>query len=137
MIRVRQALDADKPAIKALINQLDLTYPSQTLDSFWVAEEKKQVIGIADLWEFRNFYFLSSVGVAENRQHQGIATKMLNKLLAGLRKDTYLFTITPDFFARFGFQITAEPPKGLPPRTIFACDRCRSELCVCMRRSAP
>ncbi len=136
MIKVRKALDADKPAITRIINQLDLTYPSQTLDNFWVAEDKTGVVGIAALWEYRNFYYLSSVGVAADRQHEGIATKLLNKLLTGLRKDTYLFTITPDFFARFGFAVTSEPPKGLPPRTIFACDRCRSELCVCMRRPA-
>ncbi len=136
MIRVRQARDADKNTIREIIEQLDLAYPTQTLDHFWVAEENKQVAGIADLWEFRNFYFLSSLGVAENRQHQGIATKLLNKLLAGRRKDVYLFTVRPGFFARFGFQAVSEPPKGLPPRTIFACGRCRPELCVCMRRSA-
>jgi len=134
MIKVRQAQDADQPAIRELIDRLDLAYPSQTLNDFWVATEDKRVIGIAALWEFRNFYYLSSVGVMEERQHQGIATKLLNKLLAGLRKDVYLFTITPGFFARFGFQVVAEPPKGLPPRAAFACDRCRSELCVCMKR---
>ncbi len=136
MIRVRQARDADKTAIERIIKELDLSYPSQTLNDFWVAEEEKQVVGIAALWEYRNFYYLSSVGVAENRQHQGIATKLLNKLLAGRRKDVYLFTIMPDFFARFGFQTVSEPPKGLPPRTIFACGRCRPERCVCMRRLA-
>ena len=136
MIRVRRAHDADKNAILEIIGQLDLSYPSQTLDNFWVAEEKEQIVGIAALWEFRNFYYLCSVGVTPGRQHRGIATKLLNKVLTGLRKEVYLFTIDPGFFRRFGFQAANEPPKGLPPRTIFACDRCQSELCVCMRRPA-
>ncbi len=136
MLKVRQAQDADKNAIRKIVDELDLSYPSQTFENFWVAEEDKQVVGIAALWEYRNFYYLSSLGVEPGRQHRGIATKLLNKLLAGRRKDTYLFTIMPDFFARFGFRTVKEPPKGLPPRTIFACDRCQSELCVCMLRPA-
>lgn len=136
MVRVRKAQVADRGAILGIIEQLDLAYPTQTLGHFWVAEEKKQVVGIADLWEFRNFWFLSSLGVAADRQHKGVATKLLNKLLTGLRKDVYLFTIIPDFFSRFGFQVAAEPPKGLPPRTIFNCGRCEPAACVCLRRPA-
>jgi N-acetylglutamate synthase-like GNAT family acetyltransferase len=136
MIKIRKSQAKDRTSILEIIKQHDLAYPTQTLDNFWVAEEKGQVIGIADLWEFRDFFFLSSVGVAANHQHQRVATKLLDTLLGDLRKDVYLFTVTPDFFARFGFQITAEPPKGLPPRTIFSCSECTPDLCVCLRRPA-
>ena len=134
MIKIRRSQAADHPAILELIKQHDLSYSTQTLDHFWVAEEKGKVIGIADLWEFRNFLFLSSVGVAENRQHRGVATKLLNTMLSGLGKDVYLFTVTPKFFRKFAFRVVTEPPKGLPPRTIFACGNCTPATCVCMCR---
>jgi N-acetylglutamate synthase-like GNAT family acetyltransferase len=136
MLKIRRAQAKDREPVLEIIKQHDLSYPTQTLDHFWVAEEKGQVVAIADLWEFRGFFFLSSVGVAAGRQHRGIATKLLNKLLSGIRKDTFLFTVTPDFFSRFGFKVTADPPKGIPPRTIFACGNCTPETCVCMRRQA-
>ncbi|MBN3033745.1 MAG: GNAT family N-acetyltransferase [Candidatus Saganbacteria bacterium] len=136
MVKVRQARDADRPAIEEIIRQLDLSYPAQTLGNFWVAEEKNRVVGIAALREFRDFYFLSSVGVAPGRQHKGVATKLLDKLLAGRHKDIYLFTVIPAFFLRFGFAAAAEPPEGLPLRATFGCDRCTPDLCVCLRRSA-
>jgi N-acetylglutamate synthase-like GNAT family acetyltransferase len=136
MIKIRKARAADHAAILELVKQLDLSYPTQTFDNFWVAEETKRIVGLADLWEFRNFFFLSSVGVAEDRQRQGIATKLLKKLLAGLRKDVYLFTVEPEFFRRFGFEVAAQPPRGLPPRTIFNCGSCTPEACVCLRRPA-
>jgi N-acetylglutamate synthase-like GNAT family acetyltransferase len=136
MIKIRRAQPADRPSILEIIKQQDLSYPTQTLDNFWVAEEKGKVVGIADLWHFRGFFFLSSVGVAEGHQHRGIATKLLNKLLAGLNWDVYIFTVMPEFFRRFGFQVTSEPPRGLPPRTIFNCGNCTPETCVCLRRQA-
>jgi N-acetylglutamate synthase-like GNAT family acetyltransferase len=136
MVKIRKAQPADHAAILEIINQHDLAYPTQTLDNFWVAEEKGQVVGIADLWHFRGFFFLSSVGVSEGHQHQGIATELLNTLLAGVRWDIYIFTVMPEFFRRFGFEVTAQPPRGLPPRTIFNCGNCTPVTCVCMRRQA-
>ena len=136
MVKIRKAKPADQASIIGILKQQDLSYPTQTLDNFWVAAKDGEVIGIADLWEFRGFFFLSSVGVTENHQHQGVATKLLNKLLAGIRKDTFLFTVRPDFFSRFGFQITPNPPIGLPPKSIFGCGDCTPEICVCMRRQA-
>ena len=136
MVKIRKAKPADQASIIGILKQQDLSYPTQTLDNFWVAEEQGRVIGSADLWEFRNFLFLSSVGVLASRQHRGVATKLLNTMLSGLRKDVYLFTVTPDFFGKFGFRAVAEPPKGLPPRTIFACGNCTPAACVCMCRQA-
>ena len=136
MIKIRRSQERDRADILEIIKQQELSYPTQALDHFWVAEDKGQIAGIADLWEFRNFLFLSSVGVAENSQHRGVATKLLNTMLSGLGKDVFLFTVMPDFFGIFGFRVVAEPPKGLPPRTIFACGDCTPATCVCMCRQA-
>jgi N-acetylglutamate synthase-like GNAT family acetyltransferase len=134
MIKIRRSQANDHATILEIIKEQELSYPTQTLDHFWVAEEKGRVIGIADLWEFRNFLFLSSVGVLASRQRRGVATKLLNTMLSGLGKDVFLFTVTPDFFGKFGFRIVTEPPKGLPHRTIFSCATCTPEACVTMRR---
>ena len=134
MVTIRRSQANDHAAILEIIKEHELSYPTQTLDNFWVAEEQGRVVGIASLWEFRNFFFLSSVGVAASRQHRGVATKLLETLLSGLRKDVYLFTVTPEFFSRFNFHAVPEPPKGIPHRTIFACAACTPEACVTMRR---
>ena len=131
MLLVRKAEIKDVAAIQALIRQLDLAYPSQTLDNFWVAEENEDVIGIADLKESADFYFLSSVGVEEKHQHKGIASTFLKELLKGLKKDIYLFTIIPDFFSQLGFKIVAQPA-NLPNRELFNCSECEPGKCVTM-----
>lgn len=136
MLKIRKAQVTDRPAIAEIIKQLDLAYPSQTGDNFWVAENSGEIFGIAELREFSGFFFLSSVGVAEKHQHLGIAADLLESLLAGLKKDVYLYTTIPDFFSRFGFQIVADQPQDLPPREKFSCRECTPEACVCMARYA-
>lgn len=136
MLAIRKAQATDRPAIAGIIKQLDLAYPAQTFNNFWVAEDCGKIFGVVELREFSGFFFLSSLGVEEKHQHLGIAADLLASMLAGLKKDVYLYTTIPDFFSRFGFQIIADQPKGLPPREKFSCRECTPETCVCMRRQA-
>ena len=132
MLNIRRAGPKDEPAILDLVKLLDLAYPAQSFKNFRVAEANDEIVGLADLEEFADFFFLSSVGVAEKSQKQGIATALLKKILTGLKKDVYLYTTLPDFFRRFGFNIVSTWPPYLPPKETFSCRECTPETCVCM-----
>jgi len=131
MLTIRRITKKDEPSVLGLIKELDLAYPTQKLDNFWVVEENREIIGLADLKEFDDFWLLSSVGVDKKHQHRGVASLLLKELIKDLKKDVYLYTITPEFFSRLGFQIVPRP-SDLPAREIFNCAECRPQHCVCM-----
>ena|SRR3989344_728771 len=131
MIAVRPAAKSDRGAILKIIEESGLYYPKQRLSGFWLAEENERVIGIIRLEKHRDFYFLSSLGVAKDRRDQGIATTLLKKVLNEAKEPVYLYTIIPDFFSRLGFKVVPRP-SFLPVREIFNCGECQPEKCVCM-----
>ena len=128
---IRSAQEKDFDAIRTIIMELDLAYPSQSLDSFLVLEDKDRVIGIANLEEFDDFYFLSSVGVVENFQRRGLASSFIKDLLKSLKKDVYLYTVIPGFFEKLGFKAIA-PRSDLPAKTTFSCKECTPDNCITM-----
>ncbi len=135
MIKVRQAKDKDLDAIINILKEQDLSYSSISFKSFWVAEKEKEkeIAGIINLIEFDDFFFLSSVGVAGKYQHQGIAAEMLNEIFKNKKKDTYLYTVIPDFFKKFGFR-EVKPEVVLPSKQSFSCSECTPEICATMVR---
>lgn len=132
-LTIRGAEQRDSKDILEIIKILDLSYPSQTLDDFWVAEKDGKIAGIANLKEFDDFLFLSSVGTKEEFQRQGISSALLNNILSGAGKCVYLYTVIPKFFEKLGFR-RAAPLPGLPAKKIFSCRECTPEACACMVR---
>jgi len=128
---IRAAQKKDFDAIRGIIMELDLAYPSQSLDSFLVLEDKDHIIGIANLEEFDNFYFLSSVGVVEGFQRRGLASSFIKDLIKSLKKDVYLYTVIPGFFEKLGFK-AIDPRPDLPSKTTFSCKECTPDTCVTM-----
>lgn len=131
MLKIEKAKENDQQKILEMLRVLDLYHPARIPDDFWVVRLKKKIVGIACMSEYGDFYFLSSVGVLEEQRHRGIAKAMLEKILGNARKGVYLYTIIPDFFRKFDFDITAVPP-GLPSKEGLGCENCLSEKCVCM-----
>jgi len=131
-MQIRTAQGKDNQAIISLLKELDLYYSAIKIKDFWVAEENKQIIGAAQLLDCGEFLFLSSVGVDQKHQKHGVAKKLLNKLLTKQDKEIYLYTIIPDFFRRFGFEITTTLPQNLPSKDRYECADCYPERCVTM-----
>lgn len=113
---------------------LDLFYPSQSIDNFWVAEKDGKIVGVIRFEEHDNFFFLSSLGVKPAERKQGVASALVEKLLGSANKNVYLYTAIPDFFQKFGFQ-TTQPPNHLPSKSGFQCEECFPDRCVCMVKS--
>ena len=134
MMKIRPAKKEDSAQITEILRRLDLYHPSRIPDDFWVADENGTVVGVSCLTDYGNFLFLSSVGVVEGRREKGIARAILEKILSRAEKDIYLYTIMPEFFRKFGFEIT-DAPKKIPSRNSLGCDSCHTAKCVCMRLS--
>ncbi len=131
MIKIRKAQEKDKNEILRILKDLDLYYPSQSLNNFWVAEKDGKIVGIVQLEEYEAFFFLRSLGIIQKHRKQGIATSLLGEIFKTTQKDIYLYTISPKFFEKFGFKVCAPFP-DLPSKEALGCKECYPEKCVCM-----
>ena len=135
MITIRKARDADKPQVIRILKDTDIYYSALKFEDFWVAEEEGEILGCAQLEEYPAFYYLGSLGVAVEHEGKGIARMLLNPLLKRLKKDTYIYTIIPEFFKKFDF-VVAPPLPDLPSKDRYECADCHPERCVTMVRHA-
>ncbi len=131
MIQVRLAQRGDEPQIKELEKRLELEVAKLLPTETWVIEEEGKIIGLAKLTDVGEAYFLSSVGVIPERRGEGLAKQLLQAVLVGREKDVYLYTIIPDFYYPFGFEISGILP-FLPSRDLFYCHSCQPESCFCL-----
>lgn len=132
MLTIRKAQTLDQSALLSILNELDLSCPSQSLDDFWLAQQAEgKVFGVARLQDYGQYLFLSCVGVIEKYRRQGIASQLLKALLKNAKKNVYLYTTIPDFFVKFGFTPTTHT-SDLPSRGNFMCEECHPEKCRCM-----
>lgn len=136
-IEIRRITAADFKEVRKILGDLHLCYESQTLDPFWVASKHHAIVGVVQLEEFPDFFFLSSLGVVESERRQGVANQMLNTLFQNAAKDIYLYTQIPEFFIHSGFERAPSPPKGIPPRSKFQCEGCIADVtCFCLVKRA-
>ena len=135
MLKIRPAQKKDSQRLLKILRELDLFYPSLTLDHFWVAEKGHAIVGAIRLEEYDDFYFLSCFGVIEKERKHGIAATLLEQSLKNIRKKVYLYTIIPDFFKKFGFE-EAPCASSLPSKEKLGCEECSPEKCACMLKLA-
>ncbi len=131
MLTIRKATESDHENIKALLLKLDLYYATLEIKDFWIAEENNIIIATMQLKKHPNFLFLGSLGVKENYQKKGLATKLINTALKDTKQDIYLYTIIPYFFKKLNFEI-CQPIASLPSKDRYECEDCHLEKCVCM-----
>ena len=134
MQTIRPAVKKDHPPILKILRKLDLYYSGLSLNNFWVIEKQGQVIGCVQLEPHENFQFLGSLAVEKGREGRGVGKKIMQEVLKDQSKDIYLYTIIPDFFKNFGFEITKTTPPDLPSKDRYECEYCHTEKCVCMVR---
>ena len=130
---IRPARKKDHAAILAILEETDLFYAGIPLMNFYAAEEGGKVLGIVQFKEYKDYYFISSLGVGAKEQGKGIATKLINYLLGKTRpgKKICLYTVIPAFFEKFGFKLSS-CAKNLPPKELYQCKDCFPKKCKCM-----
>lgn len=134
MLQIRRAKDGDWPAISEILERLDLAHSSLSIENFHVAESAGRIVGFAHLESFGPSLYLSAVGVVENLRKKGIGRQLVDGVLAGQDKNTYIYTYVPEFFSRLEFR-PSKPPPEIPGRGIYDCSKCSGKKdCVCMMR---
>jgi len=132
MVKIRPARKEDKIKIIELLKETDLYYPAQNLNHFLVAEINQKVVGALQLKKYKNYFFLSSLGVKKTYEKQGIATSLLNYVQKNYQAPIYLYTIIPSFFAKFGFKPAKKLPRHLPSKDLLGCQDCQPQKCQCL-----
>jgi len=123
--------------IQNILVALDLARENQTYDNFYLARDSKtkELIGVARLEEYPEYYFLSSVGIDPKFQRRGLGKEFLDQLLKNCLKPVFLRTVIPDFFKKAGFQVIAEIKvlaQMLPAKEEAECQWCQPEKCTLM-----
>jgi len=133
MLKIRRAIAQDKKEILKILKEIDLFYEGQSGDSFWLAKTDEKIIGFVQFKEYSEFYFLSSLAILPEHRNNGVAAALIEEVLKTTTKDTYIYTIIPKFFEKFGFSIT-NPISSLPSKNKYECEYCQPKKCVCMVR---
>lgn len=112
--------------IKQLVEELWLDNENMQPEQFKVLSDKGKVIAFGRLREYEDSTELCSIGVVKEFQQRKFGTEMVNYLLNLAKRDVYVVTIAPDFFAKFGFKPIEEPPAPIQKKF----QRCETEFHV-------
>lgn len=133
---VRKARISEIKQIQALINffaQQDLMLPRslnelyENIRDFWVAEEKKKIIGCCALhisWD--NLGEIKSLAIQRNQQGKGLGRKLVLACLKEAKglgvKQIFVLTYKANFFKKFGFKRIKN--SSLPHKIWAECINC-------------
>lgn len=135
-IKIRQAKGKDRAQLLGLLSKLDLYYQGLRLVAFWLVEKEAEIIGCVQIRDCGKYAFLAALGVAPKYRGQGIAKKLLQECLPKFHQDIYLYTISPDFFKKFGFEVIKRPKVHLPAKDQHKCAGCQPQKCAAMVKYA-
>lgn len=136
MIQIRVATAADRSSIVSLVVWAGLVPTGLDWRRFLVACDGEWIVGCVQVRVHHDGRELSSMVVAQTHRHRGIASRLVNALLAWEVGDLYLLCAERlrNFYARFGFVEVdgAELPEML--RRKRAAGRFFGLPVICMRR---
>ena len=141
---LRNAHEADLPAIHQLLQQVGLAQPPQSADlRFWLAERDGLVLGCVAALDLGSNWLLRSLAVAPAAGGQGIGHALLRQLwlAASDARVAKLYLVTTNqqpFFARLGF---VEADRARLPEAVANCSQltgeCPSSSTVMALKLAP
>ena len=109
-ITLRRASEEDFPAIEQLLRatKLPVDGVKDSLDSFVVAENGSDIVGVAGVERCRPYGLLRSVAVDPQMRGRGIGSALIERLIADSKDkkipELYLLTTTAEkYFPAFGF----------------------------------
>lgn len=128
---IRRAEGTERADVRRLAAKFDLDYEGMDKDDFWVAVEGAEVVGICGLTKHLDCLELRSLAVDDRFRKQGMGGRLVAALFQEARRDVYLTTVIPDYFARLGFEtVEAAPMSMIKP--LSWCEGCRRDLCRIM-----
>jgi amino-acid N-acetyltransferase len=112
--------------VMQLVEELWLDNETMQPEQFQILSDNGKVIAFGRLREYADATELCSVGVIKEFQNRKLGTEMVNHLLSQAKRDVYLVTIVPGFFAKLGFK----PVEKLPAPIQYKFQRCETEFHV-------
>src|SRR6266566_34565 len=113
MMRIRNAANADLPAVERLLaaNELPLEGVRDNFSSFVVADDDGAIAGAIGLEKYGSVALLRSAVVAPEHRGSGVGRRLVEQLLeraeeAGIDELYLLTTTAEEYFPRFGFTRT-------------------------------
>jgi len=97
-----------------------------------VLTENETIVGVVQIAPYSAYYFLSYMATRLGLHNKGLGSYLLNNLLIGLDKPVYLYTIIPEFYTRFGFNII-QNQDTLPEKDDAVCQFCMPDKCRTMK----
>src|SRR4051812_37601455 len=107
LVTIRPAVAADQAAIKRIIHEAEINPNHLDWPRFVVAEVGGKVVGVGQVKPHKDgSRELASIAVIPDYQRQGIASRIINTLLAREHEPLYLMCEVKNetFYERFGFR---------------------------------
>jgi N-acetylglutamate synthase-like GNAT family acetyltransferase len=99
--------------VKKLVEDFWLDNTDLQPAQFRVLSDAGSVIAFGRLREHVDATELCTIGVAKDFQKKGFGREMVNDLLAQAKREVYLVTVIPDFFAKLGFNKVEQYPASI------------------------
>jgi len=99
--------------VKQLVEEFWLFNENMQPKQFSILSDKGRVIAFGRLIEHSEATELCTMGVAKEFQKKGLGEKMVEHLIRMAKRDVYLVTILPGFFAKSGFKVVQDYPDSL------------------------
>ena len=121
-ISVRQAQESDIDKIAFFIDKLNLDGENLKAEQFIVAEIYGEFAGFGRVKPYNNLYEMSSIGVLKEYRKKGIGEKLIKRLIEIFPDNNiWITTKIPDYFRKFGFQETDNPPDEIRQKCQRVC----------------
>lgn len=130
---IRKAKKQDKAPLLKLMKETGLFVPRLRFEDFFVAYRGENLVGLARVKTHKRnkIHELSNVGVKDGWRKCGIGSTIVSKVLNKVKYDTYINTISPEFYEKLGFKVTKEFPKAIKKDKTW-CKGCEKNKCTTM-----
>lgn len=116
-ILIRPAVESDARTLRRIIRQARISPLAIDWRRFLVAEAQDEVVGIGQIRPYADgTRELASLAVVPDWQYKGVATRLVQELLAPETGDVFLIcqNTLEEFYQRFGF--STAPPELYPTK---------------------
>ena len=129
---IRTFIHDDIADIVSILKQNSLYDGFDTINDFHVLTENETIVGAVQIVPYPAYYFLSYMATRLGLHNKGLGSYLINNLLITVDKPVYLYTIIPEFYKRFGFNIIKNQDT-LPEKDDAVCKFCIPEKCRTMK----
>jgi len=121
-IVLRKAQIEDMQKILPHIVEFRLDCENLKHEQFVIAEVKDEIAGFGRIKPYSEMFELSTIGVIKGYREKGVGNRIIKHLIETFpSNEIWITTKIPDYFAKFGFQMTPDPPKEIQDKCKRVC----------------